>query len=264
MQQSVLGGGEVSLLDLTSAYGVFANNGIQHNSIGIIKVTDKFGNSLEQYKDRGKEVLSSDITTAISSILSDNAARAPVFGSNSQLYFPGHDVAVKTGTTQSSRDTWVMGYTPSVALGMWGGNNDNTQMSAQTASIILAPLWHKAMDIALASTTQKEFFPTYTGIGNTPTDVDASSTPKTGSKPILNGLWCVTDDVGNPLVHTILHWVNKYTPNGEPLSNPENDPQYANWEYGVRNWMANNPSSCGSLYRPEAGLFDEQGLPLSD
>ncbi len=259
----VLGGGEVSLLDLTSAYGVFANNGIQNNSVSVVKVTDKFGNTLEEYKDRGKEVLSPDITTAISSILSDNAARTPVFGPNSQLYFPDRDVAVKTGTTQSSRDTWVMGYTPSIALGMWGGNNDNTQMSAQTASVILAPLWHKAMNIALASTTEKEFFPTYTKIGVT-SDENTDPTAKTGGKPILNGIWCVTDDAGNPLVHNILHWVEKSNPTGEYPTNPQNDPQYSNWEYGVQNWIANNPTRCGNLHRPEAGLYDENGVPISD
>lgn len=248
----VLGGGEVSLLDLTSAYGVFANNGVQHNSTGILKVVDKFGNTIEQYKDRGKEILSPDITNAISSILSDNVARAPIFGSNSQLYFPNSDVAVKTGTTQNSRDTWVVGYTPSNAIGMWGGNNNNTPMSARSASVILAPLWNKIMNITIASTTEKEFFPLYTAA--TSTDV----------KPILQGVWCVTDDIGNPLVHNILHWVTKENPIGDYPTNPQNDPQYPNWEYGVRNWMANNPSRCGDIYRPEVGLFENVGLPLSD
>ncbi len=248
----VLGGGEVSLLDLTNAYGTFANNGVSHSPTGILKVVDKFGNTLEEYKDRGQEVISPETAAAISSILSDNDARAPVFGAQSQLYFPDRPVAAKTGTTQNARDTWIIGYTPSLVIGMWGGNNNNTPMNARSASVVLGPIWNQSMRTALASSTVIESFPEYT-----------SSATSSDIKPVLRGIWCITDENENPIVHDILHWVDKNDPRN-PFGNSTNDPQYNHWEYGTRNWFASNPASCGNIFRPEAGLFDENGNAISD
>ncbi|MBI3955376.1 transglycosylase domain-containing protein, partial [Candidatus Gottesmanbacteria bacterium] len=103
-----LGGGEVRLLDLASAYGVFATGGMRHDPIVILKITDSIGKTLYEYKPSiGKRVLNEDVSFLISDILSDNDSRKEVFGLNSYLYIPSHDVAVKTGTTDDKRDNWT-------------------------------------------------------------------------------------------------------------------------------------------------------------
>lgn len=231
----VLGGGEVSLLDLVSAYGVFATEGIQHTPTGILKVIKKDGTVLEEYKESGERVLSENTTREISSILSDAQARVPAFALSSPINYTNRQVAAKTGTTQNYRDVWTVGYTPSLVIGLWGGNNDNTPMIKKTSGYILAPLWREAMDIGLASSTEIENFTPY---------VVASSTENT--KPILQGIWCGKTESGAPIVHDILHWVQKRDPLGPYPNNPESDPQYFHWEYPLTAWLAQNPSACGA------------------
>lgn len=252
----VLGGGEVSLLDLTSAYGVFATEGIQNTTTGILKVTKKDGTTLEEYKGKGERVITENTARIISSILSDAQARVPAFALSSPLNYSDRDVAAKTGTTQNYRDVWTVGYTPSLVIGLWGGNNDNTPMIKKTSGYILAPLWRTAMDIGLASTTEVESFNLY---------VVATSTDEI--KPILRGEWCTTTTEGTPLVHDILHWVQKRDPLGPYPSSPENDPQYSHWEYPVQAWLARNPGICGVVQEINPinqGFYNERGEPLSD
>ena len=123
----VLGGREVRLLDLTSAYGVFASEGKKHDPVSILKVTDSKDKTLYEFKEtEGTKILDPGIAFIISNILSDNGARSAAFGANSILNVSGKTVAVKTGTTDEKRDNWAVGYTPSVAAGVWVGNNDNS------------------------------------------------------------------------------------------------------------------------------------------
>jgi membrane peptidoglycan carboxypeptidase len=96
----VLGGGEVSLLDLVSAYGVFATEGIQHTPTGILKITKRDGTVLEEYKEKGERVITENTARQISSILSDTQARVPAFSLSSPLNYTNRPVAAKTGTTQ--------------------------------------------------------------------------------------------------------------------------------------------------------------------
>lgn len=245
----VLGGGEVSLLDLTGAYGVFANEGVRNPTTGILSIIDKDSNVLETFNKKEMSILPDQVARQISSVLNDNQARTPSYGATSPLYFPGRDVAVKTGTTQNYRDVWVVGYTPSVALGVWGGNNNNTPLIKKTSGFILAPLWRSAMDIALASSTIESFTPPV------PTAADV--------KPILQGVWCVPTTFGTE-VHTILHWLNKDDPNGEPPANPQSDPQYNNWELPVQKWLLANPSACVTTIAPGDALHTNTGVPTSD
>jgi len=154
----VLGGGEIKLVDLTTAYGVFANNGTLAPTTPILKVVDGNGKVLEEYKENKKEVLDPQIAYEISSILSDNNARSFIFGSRSALYFDDRPVAAKTGTTSSYRDAWTFGYTPSIAAGVWVGNNDNSEMAAGSAgAMAAAPIWHEYMAKVLANTPIEEF-----------------------------------------------------------------------------------------------------------
>lgn len=148
----VLGGRETTLLDEVTAYSVFANQGIKQNPIAILKVTDSRGNTLFEHKKRdGEKVLSSEIAYLISHILLDNNARTIAFGPNSWLVIPGKTVSVKTGTTDEKRDNWTVGYTPSFAVGVWVGNNNNSPMSQAISSGATgaSPIWNRIMKFVL-------------------------------------------------------------------------------------------------------------------
>ncbi|MBU6415472.1 penicillin-binding protein, partial [Patescibacteria group bacterium] len=121
----VLGGAEVKLLDMVSAYGVFANDGVKNPATVILEV-DQNNAVLEKKENKSAQVLDAQIARTINDVLSDNNARQPVFHPLSSLYFPGRSVAAKTGTTQDYRDAWTIGYTPSLSVGVWVGNNDNS------------------------------------------------------------------------------------------------------------------------------------------
>lgn len=156
----VLGGREVRLLDLTSAFTVFANSGVRHDPVSILKVTDSEDKTLYEYKeDDGQKILDEGIAFIISNILSDNGARTAVFGPNSVLNIGGRTVAVKTGTTDEKRDNWAVGYTPSITVGVWVGNNDNTPMDPVVSSGVTgaSPIWNKIMRQALANKPNEQF-----------------------------------------------------------------------------------------------------------
>ncbi len=155
-----LGGGEVHMTDMAEAYGVFANAGIRKDLVSILKVVDKNGKILEEYKDpnlnkdlpsqlllQGTRVISPETAFLISHILLDNNARMTEFGPDSELVVPGHAVSVKTGTTNDFRDNWTIGFTPQYLVATWVGNNDNTPMNSALVSGITgaAPIWNKLM-----------------------------------------------------------------------------------------------------------------------
>ncbi|MHB8660978.1 MAG: transglycosylase domain-containing protein [Minisyncoccota bacterium] len=223
----VLGGGEVRLLDLTGAYAAFANGGVKNTPTGILEVDDAQGNVLSQYTAQPERVLPENIANDMSAMLSDAPARVPEYALNSPLSFPGYDVAVKTGTTNDTRDAWVIGYTPSIALGVWAGNNDNTPMVKSIAGFIAAPMWHDAMAYALS-----KYPKTYFG--------EADPIPST-VPPMLQGNWRVPDAQGNIVPHSLLYWVDKNNPLGPPPTNPSQDPQFPYWEYGVTAWYQSHP-----------------------
>lgn len=146
-----LGGGEVMMTDMATAYGVFANGGYRIDLHPILKVTDRSGKILEEYKPPqspifGKKVLPPGVAFIISSILSDNGAREMAFGPNSELRIGDMPVSVKTGTTNDYRDNWTIGYTPSILTAVWVGNNDNAQMNGLVSGVTgAAPIWHTIM-----------------------------------------------------------------------------------------------------------------------
>ncbi len=147
-----LGGREVRLLDLTSSFAVFANEGKKLDPASILKVTDAKGSVLYEFKDiEGTRVMDEGIAFIVSDMLSDNNARAAAFGTNSVLNIPGKTVSVKTGTTDQKRDNWTVGYTPSVVTGVWVGNNNNEVMNPAIASGVTgaSPIWQKIMIAAL-------------------------------------------------------------------------------------------------------------------
>lgn len=243
----VLGGGEVTLLDLTSAYGVFANEGVRTPYRSVLKIEDRSGAVIKEYGTSPEQVLPATVALNISDVLSDNEARTPAFGSNSALYIPGHHVASKTGTTNDYRDAWIIGYTTGISVGAWAGNNDNTPMEKKVAGFIIAPLWNEFMRYALTKYPDQPF-------------PEALPLTNESDKPVIRGIWQGSDIVrtdlnGNPVpdtysgptrnkvtvnVHSILYWVDKSNPKGPRPENPNNDPQFPRWEYGVRKWAQQN------------------------
>ena len=162
----VLGGGEVKLLDMVSAFGVFANSGLKSPPVFILKIEDAEGNLIEENKKTPQRVLEENVANTINSILSDNSARSPIFGSNSLLNIPGHQVAVKTGTTQEFKDGWTIGYTPAMAVGVWVGNNNGELMSKEPGVVLAGPIWNKFIQKALQEYPNSQLFQTPEQIEN--------------------------------------------------------------------------------------------------
>lgn len=264
----VLGGGEVTLLELTGGYSVFANNGIRNPETSILRIETSSGEVLEEFRPNPQNAIDKNIALLISSILSDNSARAPAFGERSYLYFPDREVAVKTGTTDNYRDAWVVGYTPSIAAGVWFGNNDNSPMEKKVAGFIAAPLWNAFMAEAF-HTLPKESF--------------EKSSPQPEPKPVFRGEWrggetykidsisgkrateftppelVVEKAITN--VHSILYWVDKNNPLGDAPRDSTSDPQFNSWEWSVRNWaqaqgireesVSEIPQDFDDVHKPE-------------
>ena len=153
----VLGGWETKLLEMTSAYGVFANDGLKTSPVSILKIEDLNGNIIEENQKTPKRVLETNTARLINDILSDNEARTPMFGPYSALYFSNYQVAAKTGTTQDYRDAWTIGYTPSIVTGVWVGNNNNESMSEKPSVVLAGPIFHNFMERVLRIIPQKSF-----------------------------------------------------------------------------------------------------------
>jgi 1A family penicillin-binding protein len=152
-----LGGGDVTLLELTGAYAVLANGGRRMPPVAVLRIVDNYGRVIEEYRPpEGQQVISPQYAYLITSILSDNEARIPAFGPNSVLKL-SRPAAVKTGTTNDWRDNWTIGYTPDLVAGVWVGNSDNTPMAHIPGVTGAGPVWHNFMEEALAETPSREF-----------------------------------------------------------------------------------------------------------
>lgn len=149
-----IGSAEIPLTEMTNAYAAYANQGQQYSPTIIRQINNKFDDNIFKAKETSKEVISKEGAFLISNILSDNKARAPMFGS--ALNVAGHTAAVKTGTTDDSRDAWTIGYTPQIAIGIWVGNNDNTIMRSG-GSDMAGPIWVNTMRDALNGVGNMEF-----------------------------------------------------------------------------------------------------------
>ncbi|MEK7595186.1 MAG: transglycosylase domain-containing protein [Patescibacteria group bacterium] len=157
-----LGGKETRLLDLTNAYATFARRGQYTSTKAILKVTDGKGYTIfdrDYLPLDTKKALSAEVSYIVTDILSDNGARLPAFGMNNFLSVHNHRIAVKTGTTDNKRDNYTLGYTPSVAVGVWVGNNDNSPMNQALASGLTgaAPIWNRTMSFVLNDKQPEDF-----------------------------------------------------------------------------------------------------------
>jgi membrane carboxypeptidase/penicillin-binding protein PbpC len=148
-----LGGGDVTLLELTGAYAIFANGGRRIPPVAITRIEDFNGTLVYEYqRPAGEQTVRPEHAYLISSILSDNAARSPAFGPNSVLNLP-FQAAVKTGTTNEFRDNWTLGYTPDIAVGVWVGNADNSPMVDISGVTGAAPIWAEFMQTSIQAIT---------------------------------------------------------------------------------------------------------------
>ena len=243
----VLGGGEVTPLDLAGAYATLANDGVRHPHTPILRIEDAAGTVLEEYEETpGEQVLSAQSARLVADVLTDIDARTPAYGANS-FSFGNQQVAVKTGTTNDFRDVWIVGYTPNIAVTTWGGNNDNSPIVKRVAGFVLAPLWRAFMDRALTIVPGENFTPP------TPEENPESI------KPVLRGFWQGSASSTAPSVHSILHWVDKDNPRGSIPSNPARDSQYNLWEYAVQVWAQENAPQLATSTLPGVPDYAQPG-----
>src|SRR3989344_785181 len=215
----VLGGGEIKMTELVNAYSVLAQDGIKHKQTMILEVKDFNGKILEEYKKQPEEIVDPRYVRLINDILSDENARRPLYQNSFYLtVFDNHEVAMKTGTTNDYRDAWTFGYTPSLVVGVWAGNNDNAPMQKRGSSILAAvPIWNAFVTEALK---------------DRPTETFIKPESAVSEKKVLNGEY--------PEIHSILYYVDKNNPAGAEPRNPENDCQFTNWEEAIRDWVSKN------------------------
>lgn len=260
----VLGGGEVTLLDETSAYGVFSQDGTRNPPALLLSVVSKSGDVLQEFAPKPQQILEPQVARLINSILSNNALRAPVFGEKNYLDLSPIESAAKTGTTQEFRDAWTVGYTKDIAVGVWVGNNDNSKMRDRAdGSKVAAPIWNNFLKkvYELRGPQSKTFAP---------------PDPIKTIKPILNGalegsLVIPIDTISRKRAtsytpkeliqekifyepHSLLFFVQKDNPQADPPINPTSDPQFTLWEDGIKAWVLENKNSPEQT-SPSSPLF---------
>lgn len=247
----VLGGAEVTLLEHTSTFATFAREGEKHRVSSILKVEDRDGRVLEEWADQTDQVLPPESVRMLNAVLSDSGARA---GFNA-LNLNGRQSAAKTGTTNDYRDAWTMGYTPSLATGVWVGNNDNSEMARGAAGLIVAaPIWNQYMNAVLDGTPAEGFnAASYTAA----TEVLGGALEQTVTKKVDSVTGELIPDEcleGYPAeyvgekeykeVHNILHYLRKDDIKaGAPEDPRAADPMYEAWETGVQLWAQNEERS---------------------
>ncbi len=266
----VLGGAEVKLLEHVNAYSVFAREGDINSITGILKIEDKNGNILEDFKEKKKNVLDANVARMINSILSDNAARSFVFGEKNNLTIGDRVVAAKTGTTNDFKDAWTVGYTPSLIAGVWVGNNNNKEMNrGADGSVVAAPIWNEFMRKSLEG-SPKELFkePEIEKSGKAIIDgellgkiikinketglIATESTPEDFIEEIF-----ITEH------HSILYYVDKEKPLESMPANPKKDPQFEIWEKQVLDWAKKQDQDYNSdLVNQVDDIYNPENTPV--
>jgi hypothetical protein len=147
------------MINLDSAYSSFANGGTRVDPVGILKVEDRNGKVLEEYKQiTGDRVMTLQQAFIISQILFNNDNRVITFGAVNGLIIPNYQVAVKTGTTNDKRDNWTIGWTPNLITAVWVGNNDNSPMLKVASGVSGAsPIWKSIMLSEIVKRPKQDF-----------------------------------------------------------------------------------------------------------
>jgi membrane peptidoglycan carboxypeptidase len=250
----VLGGGEVYLSELVGAYATLARDGVRHNQTMVLKVEDSSGRVFEEYYDVAERTIDPQYPRLVNEILSDVELRSGLFHSSLPLtVFDGRDVALKTGTTNDYRDAWTIGYTPSLVVGVWAGNNDNTPMVEEGGSILAAvPMWSEFFREAISTHSYEGF--------------TRSSSYAVSSKPMMNGEYVYIpthNGVSYPQVHSLLQYVDTRDPTGPFPQDPYQSSQYENWENSALSWARNNIFGFSGYNMPlPQGAIKEQVAPI--
>ncbi len=271
-----LGGAEVKMIDLASAYTAFANKGLKMDPVGILKVEDKDGRVLEEYKQtEGKRVMTEQEAFIISNILSDNSAREMTFGAVNSLQIPGYQVAAKTGTTNDKKDNWTIGWTPNLLTTVWVGNNDNTEMGSLVSGVSgAAPIWNKIMKYELPKLSKVDF--------SVPNKIISIDVDKVSGYPAHDGFASRSEyfiDGTQPTVSDPIHMKLKVckgvtglaTPDDIASSNYEEKEFFSlkeddlistdgknRWQEGIDGWISQQANK--DVYNPPTGYCRSDGM----
>lgn len=242
----VLGGAEVKLLEHVHGFAVLANEGENLPTTTILEIKDAQGNILEKFTEPTRaRVIEQQPVRRLIDIMSDNNARAYIFGEQNSLTLPDRPVAAKTGTTNDWHDGWTLGFTPSLVTGVWTGNNNNKPMAKNADGVYTAgPIWHNFMARALKNKPIEGFNPPDPypenikpiligqGMGEVSVKVNKLNnklaTETTPFELIENRIY------RQP--HSLLYYLNRDDILGPAPTDPNLDPQFATWEEGVKNW----------------------------
>jgi len=249
----VLGAGEVTPIEMAGAFSVFATGGVKNDLTPVLKIQDSSGKTLYDYdkeKKNGRQVLDPQVAYEISNILSDNNARALIFGTRSALAFSNRTVAAKTGTTSDFKDAWTVGFTPSIAVAIWTGNSDATAMkTGADGSVIAAPIFHTFIEKALANVPNEEFT-VPAGIQTVTVERYSNKLPGAYSSEFTTDIfadWQVPKDKDD--IHKyvkVCRGTNKLAPSDAPeglieekmfLDLHSERPDNPNWENPVLDWI---------------------------
>jgi membrane peptidoglycan carboxypeptidase len=271
-----LGGAEVKMIDLASAYTAFANKGLKMDPVGILKVEDKDGRVLEEYKQTdGKKVMTEQEAFIISNILSDNSAREMTFGSVNSLVISGYQVAAKTGTTNDKKDNWTVGWSPNLLTAVWVGNNDNTAMGNIVSGVSgAAPIWNKIMKYELPKLSKVDF--------SVPSKIVSVEVDKVSGYPSHDGFPVRTEyfiDGTQPTVSDPIHLKLKVCKNAVGLATPDDvvssnydEKEYFSlkeddlvstdgknrWQEGIDSWISQQANK--DIYNPPTGYCRSDGM----
>ena len=268
----VLGGGEIKLLEHTSAFATLATGGLYRPSTPFLRIEDSKGALLESFQQTsGERVVEEKYVAILDHILSTNAYRADIFGERSPLRFDDRSVVAKTGTTNEFRDGWTMGYAPSLAVGVWAGNNDNHAMASGADGVVVAaPIWRSFMDKVLQN-YPPENFPKYEeektgkdvldGKLQKEADVRVCEVPDADEEYCLANKYCPSDEQKKKdfvRAHSILYYVQRDDPRGESPTDPKKDPQFKEWESGVEKWYKKEKGKNTLIGEPPEKECDEK------
>ncbi|MFA6588404.1 MAG: transglycosylase domain-containing protein [Patescibacteria group bacterium] len=268
-----LGAGGAKLIEHTNAFATFAANGTHRPIATIMKVEDKNGKILEQFKDQPEEVISKDVVASLLSVLTDNEARSFIFGSRSPLVLPDRTVFAKTGTTNDWRDGWAIGGTPSLVAGFWAGNNDYSPMAKGADGVfVAAPGWNQYLKQVLKGTKREGYpkppenkadKPVLQGklTADTPVVIDRVTGKKIPDACKATYPTAFVAEVLVKEVHEILQYVQKENPNGPAPENPSADPQYTRWETPVQKWAKSKGYTATSPDLGDCNLRDPGAMP---
>lgn len=262
-----LGGAEVRPMEHIAAFSAFPNDGKVMELRNILRVEDRSGKVLidNSVPKPGKTVMSKQTARQISDILSDNSARSYVFGENNLLVLP-RQAAAKTGTTNSYKDAWTIGYTPNLVTGVWVGNSDGHAMkSGAGGSRVAAPIWNSYMRQALADMPVMGFTPPEPVETGKPVLDGSKDTQITLKIDTISGKLAteftpedLVEERGFGVPHSILYFVDRNDPRGPLPEHPEDDPMFSPWEDGITKWAEGKnievdraPTETDDIHIPE-------------